>query len=148
MATELLVLFKLMMISLAYFFGASVTPEQQQLDAQMAREAWQTLLPCSETFSFDGRWKLSLSKDGKAELYDRREEQKLQSRWELIDAQEHAYRIEVLAFGNDFVVVPSSEGCMLASGSLRRADLSQSWFARSRPLGGNQTASISDAQRQ
>jgi hypothetical protein len=50
--------------------------------------------------------------------------------WDLVDAEQRLYRIDVLAFGNDLTVVTSATGCMLASGSLRRADLSLSWFSR------------------
>jgi alpha-tubulin suppressor-like RCC1 family protein len=78
---------------------------------------------------------------GKAEVTRLKDGEKLMGNWELVDARDHRYRIDMLAFSSDFTVVPSATGCVLASGSLRRADLSQSWFTRRKRDSGDLIAS-------
>jgi hypothetical protein len=129
MAIQLLVWCRLL-AALASFFGFSISPAEQAAKAQAARQAWEMLRPCSETTSLDGNWTLSLAKNGDAQLDHRKDEQIVKGHWDLVDAEQRLYRIDVLAFGNDLTVVTSATGCMLASGSLRRADLSLSWFSR------------------
>jgi hypothetical protein len=147
-AYELFGLFRLVAVGLASLTASFNHPVQQR----DLRQAWQVLSPCAETASFDGVWALSLRENGEAILTSQREAQRLQGRWELIDHETRAYRIDVLAFATDVVVVRSPAGCLLASGALRSADLRQSWFSRGRSEGGDLVASASDtratAQRQ
>jgi len=136
---ELFGLLRLISVGLAYLTGA---PDHQAQQRSLA-QAWQVLAPCAETTSFDGAWTLSLRENGTAIVNSDRHAQRLQGRWELADAETHAYRIDVLAFGNDFVVVPTAAGCLLGSGSLRHVDLRQSWFTRD---GGDLVASVANAR--
>jgi hypothetical protein len=145
MATQLLVWCQLIG-ALAYIFGFSNPHADQHVKAQAARQAWETLRPCANTTSLDGNWTLSLAENGRAEVDNRKDEQKLQGHWDLIDAAQLVYRIDVLAFGNDFTVVPSVTGCVLASGTLRSADLSLSWFSRREQDGAEPIASVSNAR--
>lgn len=142
MATQLLALARLIVFGLASLFGFSHPPVQHQVRAEQVRNAWDVLRPCAETISLDGNWSLSLSENGKAEVANRADDKRLRGNWELVDPRDHLYRIDVLAFGNDFTVVPSVVGCVLASGSPRRADLSQSWFTR-RERDGDLIAAVS-----
>jgi hypothetical protein len=141
-AHELFGLFRLIAVGLASLGGFFNHPRPQQ----DLREAWQVLSPCAETVSFDGAWTLSLLENGTAIVSSDRHAQRLQGSWDLLNAQTHAYRIDVLAFDSDFVVVPTAAGCLLGSGTLNRIDLRQSWFPR-RPRGsGDLVASASDLQ--
>jgi len=146
MATQLLVLLRLIVFGFASLLGFSHSLVQHQVRAVQVHAAWDSLRPCAETTSFDGNWSLSLAESGKAVVTNHRDDQKLSGNWELVDARDNLYRIDVLAFGNDFTVVPSATGCVLASGSLRRADLSQSWFTRRERDGGDLVA-VADSGR-
>jgi hypothetical protein len=140
-AQELFGLLRLVSVGLAYLTGSPDHPSRQRnLD-----QAWQVLAPCAETTSFDGAWTLSLNENGTAIVNSDRHAQRLHGHWDLIDAETHAYRIDVLAFGNDFVVVPTVAGCLLGSGSLSRVDLHQSWFARGMRDGGGLVASAANS---
>jgi hypothetical protein len=141
-AHELFSLFRLLAVGLASLGGFFNTPVPQR----DLREAWQVLSPCAETISFDGAWTLSLQENGTAIVNSGRYAQRLQGRWDLLNAEAHAYRIDVLAFDNDFVVVPTAAGCLLGSGSLSHIDLRQSWFSRRPRDGGDLVASASDPQ--
>jgi hypothetical protein len=103
------------------------------------------LSPCAETTSFDGAWTLSLSENGTAILNSDRHAQRLQGHWYPLDTEMQSYRIDVLAFGNDFVVVPTAAGCLLGSGSVNRIDLRQSWFAHDKRDGGDHVASAASS---
>jgi hypothetical protein len=50
----------------------------------------------------------------------------------------------VLAFGNDFVVVPTAAGCVLGSGTLSKVDLRQSWFSHGSREAGDLMAFATD----
>jgi hypothetical protein len=141
MAAQLLVLLRLMACGFACLFGVSHDTVQHQIRTEQVRDAWDNLRPCAETTSLDGNWSLSLLQTGKAEVTHLKDGEKLMGNWELVDARDHRYRIDMLAFSNDFTVVPSATGCVLASGSLRRADLSQSWFTRRKRDSGDLIAS-------
>jgi hypothetical protein len=130
MATQLLVLLRLIAFGLASLLGFSNTPVQNQVRVVQVHDAWDSLRPCAETTSLDGNWSMVLQENGKAEVTNHKDDTKLSGNWELVDARDHVFRIDLLAFSNDFTVVPSATGCVLASGSLKRADLSQSWFTR------------------
>src|SRR5262249_12409582 len=127
-------------VGLAYLTGTPDHPAQQR-DLALA---WQVLSPCAETTSFDGAWTLSLKDDGTATAGSDRHAQLLQGHWTLVDAETHTYRIDVLAFGNDFVVVPTSAGCLLGSGTLRHVDLRQSWFTHVSREAGDLVAFVTD----
>ena len=139
-AQELFGLFRLFAVGLAYLTGSANHPAQER----KLNQAWQLLSPCAETTSFDGAWTLSLKENGTALAVSEKAAQRLQGRWELVDAETHAYRIDVLAFGNDLVVVPTAAGCVLGSGTLRQVDLRQSWFSRIRRDGSELVASASN----
>jgi hypothetical protein len=139
-ANELFGLLRLLSVGLAYLTGAPDNPARQRDLA----EAWQVLSPCAETASFDGAWTMSLRDNGTAIVTSDRHAQRLQGRWELVDAGKHAYRIDVLAFGNDFVVVPTAAGCVLGSGTLSKVDLRQSWFSHGSRDGSDLVASTAD----
>jgi hypothetical protein len=135
-------LFRLVAVGLAYLTGSQDQPQPpRNLEA-----AWQVLAPCAETVSFDGAWTMSLNEHGGAIVNSDRHGQRLQGHWELLDAKAQSYRIDVLAFGNDFVVVPTAAGCVLGSGTLHKVDLKQSWFTRDKRDGGDVVASLSQAQ--
>jgi hypothetical protein len=136
-ANELFGLLRLLSVGLAYLTGAPDPPTRHA-------EAWQVLSPCAETASFDGAWTMSLRDDGTAIVNSDRHAQRLQGRWELVDARTQAYRIDVLAFGNDFVVVPTAAGCVLGSGTLSKVDLRQSWFSHGSREAGDLMASATD----
>ena len=137
-AHEFFGLFRLISAGLASM-GGFFNPQVPQ---QNRHEAWQVLAPCAETVSFDGAWTLSLQENGTAIVNSDRAGQRLQGRWDLVDAKAQAYRIDVLAFGNDFVVVPTAVGCLLGSGSLKSIDLRQSWFSRDKRDSGGLVASV------
>jgi len=139
-ANELFGLLRLLSVGLAYLTGAPDPPTRQRNLA----EAWQVLSPCAETASFDGAWTMSLRDDGTAIVNSDRHAQRLQGRWELVDARTQAYRIDVLAFGNDFVVVPTGAGCVLGSGTLSKVDLRQSWFSHGSREAGDLMAFATD----
>ena len=139
-AHELFGLFRLFAVGLAYLTGSVNHPAQER----RLNQAWQVLSPCAETTSFNGAWTLSLKEDGTALVVSEKAAQRLQGRWMLVNAETHAYRIDVLAFGNDFVVVPTISGCLLGSGTLNQVDLRQSWFSRVRREGSDVIASASD----
>ena len=139
-ANELFGLLRLLSVGLAYLTGVPDHPTRQRnLD-----EAWLVLSPCAETASFDGAWTMSLRDDGTAIVNSDRHAQRLQGRWELVDVQTHAYRIDVLAFSNDFVVVPAAAGCVLGSGTLSKVDLRQSWFTHGSRKASDLMASATD----
>ncbi|MDE2376566.1 hypothetical protein [Bradyrhizobium sp.] len=110
---------------------------------QDLRESWLMLSPCAETVSFDGAWTLSLREDGAATLNSDRHGQRLQGRWEPVDATARAYRVDVLTFGGDLVVVPTGAGCLLGSGTLKNIDVRHSWFSREKRDGGDLVVSVS-----
>jgi hypothetical protein len=139
-ANEMFGLLRLLSVGLAYLTG---TPDHPVLQRDLA-EVWQVLSPCAETTSFDGAWTLSLKDNGTAIAKNDRHAQLLQGRWELVDAVTHTYRIDVLALGNDFVVVPTAAGCLLGSGTLRNVDLRQSWFTHGSRKAGDLVASATD----
>jgi hypothetical protein len=138
-AHELFGLFRLISAGLASLGGFSGHP----LPQQDRHQAWQVLAPCAETVSFDGAWTLSLGEDGTAIVNSSRHEQRLQGRWDLLDAAGRAYRVDVLAFSTDLVVVPTAAGCLLGAGSLKSIDLRQSWFSRQQREAGDLVASVS-----
>ncbi|WFU43222.1 hypothetical protein QA640_12675 [Bradyrhizobium sp. CB82] len=139
-ANEMFGLLRLLSVGLAYLIGTPDHPVQQRDLA----EAWQVLSLCAETASFDGAWTLSLKENGTAVAKSDRHVQLLQGHWQLVDAGTHTYRIDVLAFGNDFVVVPTAAGCLLGSGTLRNVDLRQSWFTHGGREAGDLMASATD----
>ncbi|MCP3464571.1 hypothetical protein [Bradyrhizobium sp. CCGUVB23] len=139
-ANEMFGLLRLLSVGLAYLTGTPDHPVQKRDRA----EAWQVLSPCAETASFDGAWTLSLKDNGIAVAKSNRHAQLLQGHWELVDGGTPTYRIDVLAFGNDFVVVPTAAGCLLGSGTLRNVDLRQSWFTHGSREAGDLLASVSD----
>lgn len=134
-------LFRLMTVGLAYFTGA----HDQSQPPRNLEAAWQVLAPCAETVSFDGAWTMSLNEHGGAIVNSDRHAQRLQGHWELLDAKAQSYRIDVLAFGNDFVVVPTAAGCVLGSGTLHKVDLKESWFTRDKRDREDLVASVSHA---
>jgi hypothetical protein len=138
-AHELFGLFRLFAVGLAYLTGSVNHPAQER----RLNQAWQVLSPCAETTSFNGAWTLSLKEDGTALVVSEKAAQRLQGRWMLVNAETHAYRIDVLAFGNDFVVVPTISGCLLGSGTLNQVDLRQSWFSQVQRDGRDLLASAS-----
>ncbi|TPQ30990.1 hypothetical protein C2U70_25195 [Bradyrhizobium guangdongense] len=140
-AYGLLGLFRLLTVGLAYLTG----PQDQLQPARNLEAAWQVLAPCAETVSFDGAWTMSLNEHGGAIVNSDRHGQRLQGHWELLDAKAQSYRIDVLAFGNDFVVVPTAAGCLLGSGTLHKVDLKLSWFMRDKPDREDLVASVSPA---
>ncbi|MGY8684844.1 hypothetical protein Q2941_44920 [Bradyrhizobium sp. UFLA05-153] len=139
-ANEMFGLLRLLSVGLAYLTG---TPDHPVEKRDLA-DAWQVLSPCAETASFDGAWTLSLKDNGIAVAKSNRHAQLLQGHWELVDGGTHTYRIDVLAFGNDFVVVPTAAGCLLGSGTLRNVDLRQSWFTHGSREAGDLLASVTD----
>lgn len=132
-------LFRLVAVGLAYLTGS----HDQAQPPRNLEAAWQVLAPCAETVSFDGAWTLSLSERGGAIVNSDRHGQRLQGHWEQLDAEKQSYRIDVLAFGNDFVVVPTAAGCVLGSGTLHKVDLKQSWFTRDKRESADLVASVS-----
>ena len=139
-AHELFGLFRLFAVGLAYLTGSVNHPAQER----RLNQAWQVLSPCAETTSFNGAWTLSLKEDGTALVVSEKAAQRLQGRWMLVNAETHAYRIDVLAFGNDFVVVPTAAGCVLGSGTLSKVDLRQSWFTHGSRKASDLMASATD----
>jgi len=137
-ANELFGLLRLVSVGLAYLTGPADVPERHRMQS----EAWEPLSPCADARSFDVTWTLSLRDDGTAIVDSEKQGQRLQGRWELVDAGKHTYRIDVLAFANDFVVVPTASGCLLGSGTLGNIDLRQSWFS---PLRGEKAGYIASA---
>jgi hypothetical protein len=139
---ELFGLLRLVSVGLAYLTGSPDHPSRERnLD-----QGWQELSPCAETTSFDGAWTLSLSENGTAILNSDRHAQRLQGHWYLLNTETRSYRVDVLAFGNDFVVVPTAAGCVLGSGLLSRIDMRQSWFAHGKHDGGDHVASAASSR--
>lgn len=87
MATQLLVLLRLIAFGLASLLGFSNTPVQNQVRVVQVHDAWDSLRPCAETTSLDGNWSLVLQDNGKAEVTNHKDDTKLSGNWELVDAR-------------------------------------------------------------
>ena len=94
---------------------------------------FEDLLPCTLLTSIDSQKSLYLNSHHEAKFSDKsgsgtRWET---GTWELVDDDNHIYKISVDGSARDFTLVsaPAGEGCMLAAGGLQSVDLTKSWFS-------------------
>ncbi len=95
---------------------------------------WEDLILCSDLTSIDSKKTLSLHKNFSARLKDGSgigDPVWSEGRWALLNAEQHAYSIEIPGAAGHYIVVspPDSDGCVLAAGTLNQVDLGKSWFS-------------------
>lgn len=96
---------------------------------------WDDLVPCFSLTSFDSKKELTLNSDFTVKLLDRSGSGSPvwhDGRWALLDAEQHAYSVDVEGGSGAYFVVspPDSEGCLFAAGNISHVDLRRSWFSR------------------
>ena len=103
-----------------------------------SREAGETpgyedLIPCATLTSFDSTKTLYLSSRHQAKFSDKSGSgMRFETgTWDLVDDDNHIYRIDVDGVVANFTLIsaPEGEGCMLAAGTLEASDMRKSWFS-------------------